>query len=277
MRLLKLGGQNPPEAMCVLVEALQHRAFLDVNGRPFSEATIFAAVKKFQASRGLVADGIVGNRTWDELNRQTPDDFVVPPKHDVAIPDSVDTEWIHAFESHEGKPYWPGGLSGVTLDPGFDLGAQKQSTLRSNYTGILSVAELEACSAVLGLRGVPARNALRGVGIPRDVFQVLSKIRITEAEAVAALPRLLLPYYTGMTVRWPLLLSSPAQVQTGVLSLVYNRGVKNRALEVLSDPIARADWAKVGNLVGAMQQDHPLRGIRTRRRAEGRMILSAVG
>jgi hypothetical protein len=43
------------------------------------------------------------------------------------------------------------------------------------------------------------------------------------------------------------------------------RGPENRALDVLREPLARKDWMAIAELVGTMQQDHPLVGIRTRR------------
>jgi GH24 family phage-related lysozyme (muramidase) len=61
-------------------------------------------------------------------------------------------------------------------------------------------------------------------------------------------------------------------VQTALLSIGYNRGTGNKDLEVLKQPIQDKDWAEVSNLIGTMQQDHSLEGIRKRRRMEANLI-----
>ena len=66
------------------------------------------------------------------------------------------------------------------------------------------------------------------------------------------------------------------QGPTALLSIGYNRGGRNKGLDVLSDPIADSDWAEVGIRIIVMQQDHELVGIRKRREAEGQLILDAL-
>ncbi len=66
-------------------------------------------------------------------------------------------------------------------------------------------------------------------------------------------------------------------VQTALLSIGYNRGTGNRALEVLKQPIQDKDWAEVARLIGSMQQDHSLEGIRKRRRMEAELIKKELG
>jgi GH24 family phage-related lysozyme (muramidase) len=61
-------------------------------------------------------------------------------------------------------------------------------------------------------------------------------------------------------------------VQTVMLSLAYNRGARNKALEELRQPLEAKNWSEVADLVGAMQQDHQLAGIRKRRRMEADLI-----
>jgi len=63
-----------------------------------------------------------------------------------------------------------------------------------------------------------------------------------------------------------------ATVQTVLLSLAYNRGSQNGALQILGDPLAAGDWREVARLVGGMQQNHDLVGIRKRRRWEAALI-----
>ena len=59
-----------------------------------------------------------------------------------------------------------------------------------------------------------------------------------------------------------------------LLSLAYNRGAQNQALDLLEDPLATGNWTTVADIIGGMQQDHSLAGIRLRRRLEAALIRS---
>ena len=51
-----------------------------------------------------------------------------------------DLSWVHAREGHAGKAYWPGGVSGVTLDPGVDLGHVRPELFETAYKELLTSA-----------------------------------------------------------------------------------------------------------------------------------------
>lgn len=182
-----------------------------------------------------------------------------------------DVAWIHRWEGHAGKPYWPGGESGVTLDPGLDLGHANAELVDQAYRERLSPEQYAAVRKVLGIRGERASAALGGDA-------VLKGIRTSRQTATLIFPHVSRPYWKGLCERFPALAGpdTPGEVHTAMLSIGYNRGPRNRALESLKEPIARGDWARVGELIGAMQQDHPLEGIRKRRRSESELILSAL-
>ncbi len=65
---------------------------------------------------------------------------------------------------------------------------------------------------------------------------------------------------------------APPSVKTALLSLAYNRGAGNPGLEPLAGPLDSAQWDQAAQIIGSMQQDHKLTGIRTRRQQEGRLI-----
>ena len=179
-----------------------------------------------------------------------------------------DIDWIHEREGHKGRPYWPGGVSGVTLDPGVDLGQVDHAFVCNAYASILSIKSLAALSAVMGLRGLAAKNALQG---PSRNIGVCG-IRITKNQAKSLLPGLLDRYWRKLVVRFPSTHSAPPHVQTALLSLVYNRGPNNKKLSVMEESIRNHDWAALSDIVSDMQQDHPLQGIRDRRKLEGALI-----
>jgi GH24 family phage-related lysozyme (muramidase) len=177
-----------------------------------------------------------------------------------------DLAWIHDREGHAGKPYWPGGISGVTLDPGVDLGYADFEQVRQWYKDVLSSEQLKRLEPLTTIHGETAK--LHAIN--------LSDIRISEEQAVSIMPHSLKPYWDGIRSRFPLLNHAPAAVQTALLSIAYNRGAMNPGLEPLRLPIAQKDWRTVGKLIMGMQQDHHLAGIRARRRLEGQYILERL-
>lgn len=229
------------------------------------------AVCALQESEGLPADGVVDGPTWDVLATKSPH----------ACPLELDTtglhnfrgnlHWLHQWEGHAGRPYWPGGVSGVTLDPGLDLG-HADPELVERVCGTSLDADAMAClHKVLGLKGDAAREAL-------DAEPALGNIRILRNTAARFLPIVAKPYWDHLCRRFDALASPsvPASVQTALLSLGYNRGPGNRGLEPLAEPLSRGDWLGVADVIGAMQQDHQLEGIRRRRQAEAALIRDAV-
>lgn len=178
-----------------------------------------------------------------------------------------DLDWVHLQEGHNGRPYWPGGASGVTLDPGFDLGQQEASALRRHYS-FLGESALAVLAGMIGLRGARARDALaRQQGELRGV-------RVSRAVASRIFPHLAATYWQAICRRFPRLAEegTPGGVQTAMLSLSYNRGAGNPELQPLTGPIAARRWEEVADLIAGLQQDHKLAGIPPRRRAEAALI-----
>lgn len=237
------------------------------------------AVKAFQRENGLVADGIVGPKTWEAVERivestatATWDPPAAAPDEDLLPGFHGDLSWVHAREGHAGRTYWPGGASGVTLDPGVDLGHAKPALIESAYKNLLTPEQYEAVKRALGIKGTAAKAAL-------NADPVLKSIRISRSQADDIFHFAAKPYWTAIVRRFPGCgePDTPGSVQTVMLSLSYNRGAGNRRLSVLSEPIARKDWRKVADIVGNMQQNHSLGGIRKRRRMEGELIRRELG
>lgn len=184
-----------------------------------------------------------------------------------------DLNWVHKWEGHLGKPYWPKGQSGITLDPGVDLGYIDLDLFRASYHNILNQAQMDDLLKYAGKKGDEAGQALREAF---DQRTPMTTIRISRDQADALFGVVAGPYWRRVCQRFAGLDSegTPGVVQTVFLSLAYNRGPNNRDLEQLREPLDQADWKTIGQRVAGMQQDHKLEGIRRRRREEGQLILA---
>lgn len=226
-------------------------------------------VKAFQAASGLEQTGVVEKNTWKAL---APHFKATVGENQRAVAEHLnrfegDLDWVHEREGHQGKPYWPGGASGVTLDPGVDLGHVPPELIEALYASILRPSEMRILKQVLGIKGEDARTALNTVPGIKD-------IRISRDQAYRVMPHAAKAYWDGIVRRFKATArkDTPPSVQTVMLSLAYNRGVFNRGLEPLGELLQGRDWHGVANVVGAMQQKHKLKGIRLRRRQEAALI-----
>jgi len=190
------------------------------------------------------------------------------------------TRWVHAREgsglkSYGRSAYWPGGSSGVTLDPGFDLGYQTGALLRKYYDHVLTEQELRACLSVVGLRGDDARAALRS---DTDEGDTLRGITISMDQQQGLFAVVAAPYWGRISERFSVLRDSctPGPVQTALLSLAYNRGAGNNDLKTLTGPLASGSWDEVGWQISQMQQAHRIAGIHLRRRREGALVVQPL-
>jgi len=208
-------------------------------------------------------------------------DFMSDEEQSVLRGFRGDIGWVHQLEGHVGRPYWPGGNSGITLDPGCDLGYVDFRLFEVAYKMLIeesvpgkvfgSRLDYSSIDAALGLRGVKAKDRLFS-------DEVLQSIRISRDEASSIFPIIANSYWKGIVERFPSLMNSdvPNSVHTVMLSLAYNRGFGNKGLQVLDEYIKFGYWLNVGYCINFMQQDHKLKGIRIRRRKEANLIFGEL-
>lgn len=238
---------------------------LEVDGR-FGSGTKSAA-KEFQFENELNPTGVFDKPSWKAIDKLLPQpDFEV-----VALLEKFrgDLNWVHQQEGHNGRPYWPGGVSGITLDPGLDLGHASEGLIEKIYKPLLTDKQMRALRAVYGFKGNDARDAL-------NRSTTIKSVRISADLGAGLMHHTASPYWKGIARRFPGLTrkDTPASVQTVLLSLAYNRGILNRHLAPLEQLLKVKKWTEVAEKVGSMQQSHRLRGIRIRRRQE-KLVISA--
>lgn len=178
-----------------------------------------------------------------------------------------DLEWVHQQEGHAGHPYWPGGGSGVTIDPGLDLGHAGKATIDAALPlyGFTDDQERDL-RAVVGIKGRRAKA----------LAKALEWIKISRDDASRILPHIAAKYWREIVGRFPPLATAPGPVQTALLSLGFNRGEWNAGLAPLAEPLRAGDWKTVARIIGSMQQNHRLAGIRSRRRLEAALVDTAL-
>ena len=188
-------------------------------------------------------------------------------------------EWVHKQEDRQwapSKPYWPGGESGVTLRPGIDLGYCSKQVVRDAYlsgsgASILSQSDWNVLSPHIGKRGEEARRVVSQGG-------EIDQVQISYQQGKKAFPHVAKKYWEGITSRFPSLLGSsvPGAVHTALLSLAFNRGIWNADLASIKQEIKNRNWIQLGQEISEMQQKHELKGIRVRRRREGKKVTRAA-
>lgn len=244
---------------------------IDADGKFGSNTE--AVVRAFQEATSLGITGVVDRPTWEALSPYLESKLGERQRLIANLLPAFqgDPEWVHQQEGHRGSPYWPGGKSGVTLDPGVDLGNADPKLVERLYAPLLTPEQKRAVTQVLGMTGEHAKQALTDDPILRG-------IRISSDQADAIMPYAAQPYWHGIFERFSSLTAptTPATVQTVLLSLAYNRGAQNAALDSLKEPLSKRNWTGVANEIGNMQQDHELEGIRLRRRLEAALVLSEL-
>lgn len=64
-----------------------------------------------------------------------------------------------AYNAKYQHPTWPGGASGVTIGIGYDCGYATANQIRSDWTGKISDAMVQALARTAGIHGSPASSA----------------------------------------------------------------------------------------------------------------------
>ena len=180
------------------------------------------------------------------------------------------------YEKSYQKPTWAGGESGITIGIGADLGYMTEKEFMKVWSPHLNLNFIECLRKVVGLKGIQAKQMLRGeilnVRVPYNTaYEVFVKYDIPK-------------YYAKTKAIYPQLDELNEDTQGALVSMVYNRGnklegdsriemkaivemVKNKDYEGIAEEIEKSNrhWEGKG-----------LDGLVVRREAEADLIRDSL-
>ncbi|MDQ6998043.1 MAG: pesticin C-terminus-like muramidase [Mariprofundus sp.] len=175
------------------------------------------------------------------------------------------------FLSH---PTWPKGYSGITIGIGYDLGYQSKTQIKKDWQGKISDTELDQLIDVAGLKGESAHVALSSVKLITISLAVASDVHCSAT----------LPKYAEKTKKaYPGVELLPADAQSMLLSLVFNRGTKmtgpsRREMKAIQALVVEKDLNGIAHQMTRMKRlwdEDQLPGLHIRRDKEADMIAHA--
>jgi hypothetical protein len=270
MQTLKLGasGSDVVKLQKRLLELGFNLGSADGKLGPKTET----AVKQFQKDKGLLVDGIAGQKTLAAL---FPGELLGSPLLSYRA-----IELILEFEIGGGQEYytrflqrptWPEGASGITIGIGYDLGYNTVEVFNKDWNKLRD-ADQKRLSNCCGFKGEVAKNRLASV---RDI--VIAWELAWEVFNDVTVPK----FYDLTREAFPGFDELPADVQGGLVSLVFNRGTsmegnRRREMRAIRDLVPRKDVNGIANQIRQMKRiwegTSIARGMNRRREAEADLI-----
>jgi hypothetical protein len=153
------------------------------------------------------------------------------------------------YEKFLERPTWPEGASGVTIGIGYDLGYNSVEVFNKDWQKLGDV-EQKRLSDCCGLKEDAAKQRLASV---RDIM--ISWELAWEVFNVVTVPK----FYNFTKEAFPGFDELPADVQGGLVSLVFNRGTSmqgSRRLEmrVVRDLVTKKNVSKIAEQIRKMKR-----------------------
>jgi len=138
-------------------------------------------------------------------------------------------------------PIWPGGVSGITIGIGVDLGHIKKTDFSTHISDYYSENELQRLEKCIGITGKPGSK--ESESLINSLLESVKDCELTWESAIEIHENFTLPLYYERTKKvFKGMDSLPADAQGAIVSLVFNRGTK------LDGP-KRVHMAKIAELV----------------------------
>jgi GH24 family phage-related lysozyme (muramidase) len=271
-----------------------------LNRRTFTASLIFSApliaTARAQSSNGSVEQALKEFRDNPELAsesygvREFAENFPslrferapskVPPSGLKISP--ISKELIIAFEvsskaAYNSKyymPIWPGGLSGVTIGIGYDLGYVNREEFGNDWSAYLDHGTIIELAKTCGKTSSSASDAVKGV----------ESVRVSWDDAVNEFEFELQKYVTLTQRSLPNFSSLSENCRGSLVSLVYNRGPSFDAdgpryaeMRNIKDHMEARAFSKIPDEIRAMVRIWPtVNGLKRRRLAEADLFASGL-
>ena len=270
MQTLKLGasGSDVVKLQKRLLELGLNPGSADGKFGPKTETSL----KQFQSNKGFLSDGIAGPKTLAAL---FPGELL-----GSSLLSYRAIELILEFEVGGGREYyekllqrptWPEGASGITIGIGYDLGYNSVEVFNQDWQKLGNI-QRQRLSSCCGLTGEVAKKrlaSLRDIIVPWELAW--------EVFNVVTVPK----FYNQTKEAFPGLEELPADVQGGLVSLVFNRGPsmegnRRREMRAIRDLVRKKDVNGIGDQIRQMKRiwegTSIAKGIGRRRDAEADLI-----
>ncbi len=247
-----------------------------------ASSSLKTRIRKIQRHLGISADGVIGPVTLTKIEEaigldlgQEDYSLLVSYKGLKAIIKFEISSQAY-YKKALSKAVWPGGRSGVTIGIGYDLGYVSKTTIEKDWQGVVSENTLKSIVGVAGKKGRTAKK--EATRLKRTVMNIPYKA----AEEVFY--KRTLPKYARQTRRiYPGIEKLPADAQTMLLSLVYNRGgslsgSRRSEMKAIKHWVKKKDLAEIAKQFVSMKRlwvNKGLPGLLKRRDKEAAMIKKA--
>jgi len=180
------------------------------------------------------------------------------------------------YEKSYQKPTWAGGESGITIGIGADLGFMTEKEFMKVWSPHLNLNFIECLRKVVGLKGIQAKQMLRGeilnVRVPYNTaYEVFVKYDIPK-------------YYAKTKAIYPQLDELNEDTQGALVSMVYNRGNKLEGdsrveMKAIVEMVKNKDYEGIAEEIEKSKRhwEHKnLDGLVVRREAEADLIRDSL-
>jgi hypothetical protein len=270
VKTLKLGasGSDVVKLQKRLLELELNSGSADGKFGPKTET----ALKQFQTNQRFLVDGIAGPKTLAALfPGELLGSSLLSYKAIELILEFEVGGGREYYESLLQRPTWPEGQSGITIGIGYDLGYNTVDVFNQDWHK-LPDGEQQRLSNCCGLTEDAAKERLPSV---RDI--IVPWELAWEVFNIVTVPK----FYNLTKEAFPGFEQLPADVQGGLVSLVFNRGTSmqgNRRVEmrVIRDLITKKNVSKIPEQIRKMKRiwlgTSIEKGMNRRRDAEAALI-----
>jgi GH24 family phage-related lysozyme (muramidase) len=174
------------------------------------------------------------------------------------------------------SPIWAGGESGVTIGMGADLGFMSEKEFIKIWSPHLNLNFIECLRKVVGLKGIKAKQMLRG--------EILN-VRVPYNTAYEVFVKYDIPKYFKMTKAiYPELETLNEDTQGALVSMVYNRGNKLEGdsrieMKRIVEMVKNKDYDGIAEEIEKSKrhwENRGLDGLVVRREAEADLIRDSI-